>query len=235
MKTFDSKRRSDIYSPLVHGRVVDAQTAENCKCFKYWNFAIRKLGAIGMHINQNPDNPLLAVHNRHAQNALRPVRNVLAITMVLGIIFEPIGGVVDVQNFAGLGDVLSDLSKNRAVNLLDGRTVDVGHAFAPLLRATKRKKRKCLIIVIKTLLRRLPFRKSGWISTARKEPGWKSKWLLTRYHQLPLSSLVYLLRLIVSAFIAFIIINLIRWLNHSLQMTLKNGRRKRWASDRECR
>lgn len=82
-----------ISLPLIHGRIVDAQATKNCKCFKYADFTIRKLRPVRVHINQHPNHPLLAVHNWHAQNALRVMRNVVLITLIFGMVLEPVGRV----------------------------------------------------------------------------------------------------------------------------------------------
>jgi hypothetical protein len=89
------------------------------------------------------------------------VADIFAITMIFGVGFEPIGGVVDVQNFTGCGDELSNLSKNGAVYVL-GFIRDVGHAVTSLrLITSKHAKTEAFIRPLKLFIIGFsPFRKS---------------------------------------------------------------------------
>lgn len=82
-----------------------------------------------MNINQNTYYPFLPVDNRHAEQTF--VAIFLDITLIFGVDFQPIGGVVDVQNFTSCGDVLSNLSKNGAVYVL-GLVGYIGYAVTSL-------------------------------------------------------------------------------------------------------
>lgn len=120
------------YSPLVHRRVVNSQTTENRKRFKNWNLAIGELSAAGMNVNQHADDALLTVDDGHAQSAFGAGRQVFAVAVVVGMVLQPLKGVVDVQNLAGLRDVLSNLRQDGAVYFFHSWTVDVGHAVTSL-------------------------------------------------------------------------------------------------------
>lgn len=90
-----------------------------------------------MHIHQNADNSLLAIDNGHAKDALVFMRNIFTITLILGVSLEPVSSVVDVQNFACRCHILSDLSKNRAVDVFSF-VGNVGNAVASLRLMTKK-------------------------------------------------------------------------------------------------
>lgn len=124
--------RTHIHSPLIHGRIVDSQATENRESLKNGNFTVGELSPVGVYINQNANYTLLAVNNRHAQDALGLMRDVRAVAAVLGVTAKPLGGVVDVEYVAILRDVLSNLSEDRAVYVLDRWTINVGHAIASL-------------------------------------------------------------------------------------------------------
>lgn len=89
-----------------------------------------------MHIDQNTDNSLLSIDNGHAKNAFVFMGNIFTITLVLGVSLEPISSIVDVQNLACRSYILSDLSKNGAVDIF-GFAGNVGSAVASLRLMTK--------------------------------------------------------------------------------------------------
>lgn len=85
-----------------------------------------------MNVNQHTNDSLLSVNDGHAQSAFGAGREVFAVAVIVGMVLQPLKRVVDVQYFAGLRDVLSNLCQDGAVYFFHSWTVDVGHAVTSL-------------------------------------------------------------------------------------------------------